>query len=130
MSVNAVHLWILGIVVDSGARSSKRYYCPYCLRPQAKLPRHLASRHHGEAAVKEYLDCTDTHTKNLLLTRIRNLGNHWYNCSVLKSGTGVLNVVYRSKSNATDYSPCTFCLGYYPNSAISSHLKRCAHKTK
>lgn len=126
----------VGIVVGSLTCSSrrmydKRYHCPFCLSPQAKLSRHLLAMHTEEEQVRKYNGCTDQKLKAKLLTKFRNLGNHLHNLEVQKKGEGVLNVVYRPKSDGkpSNYVPCSLCFGYYAKDELWRHVKRCPLNT-
>ena len=93
----------------------KKHYCFYCDEPQAKLPRHLQSRHKEEREVVEIASETDVSARKKLLLYIRNIGNHRHNCQVLREGKGVLIIVYRPNHEASPhaYGPCIHCYGYY-----------------
>ena len=107
----------------------KRYFCLFCDKPQAKLKTHLISQHSSELEVAEMTAKKDLKSQNLILHRLRNLGNHKHNCDVIRSGSGTLVVTYRPKNGGTDpdnYAPCPSCYGYYETHRMWKHCKyRC-----
>ena len=97
---------------EKKSQSSKKYHCCYCLKPQAKIPRHLLTVHKDEDDVKKYNQLTDKSAKQALMTKLRNLGNH-------------LCVVYRSELTVppTCYTLCQYCFGYYVSWDLWKHMK-------
>ena len=69
----------------------------------------------------------DKVNKNLLLTKIRNLGSHKHNMRILEAGEGFLDVVHRptQKDPNSTFLPCQYCLGYYSRSELWRHCERC-----
>lgn len=123
-----VSITVLQTNSSSGSRVyDKRYYCPYCRKPQAKLPRHLLTVHATENEVIKYRDETNRQNKDKLICKLRNLGNYLHNSLVIKEGQGNLFVTYRPNSSASweDYVPCDMCLGYYVKWDLWKHRKRC-----
>nr|XP_022308439.1 uncharacterized protein LOC111114442 [Crassostrea virginica] len=113
---------------NEGSRSyDKKYFCLFCEQYQAKLPRHLTTRHKNEIEVAKYLVEKDPKVKRNILTRLRNLGSHKHNMEVIRERKGELLVVYRPSEPTqwSDYSPCPYCYGYYASSVLWKHAKRC-----
>lgn len=106
----------------------KRYYCLYCNKGKAKIPRHLTTQHKNEPEVIKYVEENDPITKRNIMMKLRNLGNHYHNVNVIREKKGVLIVAYRpqnSSASADDYLPCEHCLGYYSAPDLWKHTKRC-----
>lgn len=105
----------------------KTAYCVVCSKPQKKLPVHL-QQHASEPEVEEYLNEKSPSKKNIILTKLRNRGNHNHNCDVVKEGKGELIVVYRPTvyGDPSDYQPCVHCLGWYSKTEMWKH--RCVLK--
>lgn len=93
------------------------------------------SQHKTEPQVISYENAKDRKTRNKIILKLRNLGNHLHNSEVLKAGEGTIEVVYRNpKVPYTSYIPCKHCLGYYNKSDLWKHVKCCplnvSEKTK
>lgn len=102
----------------------KRFYCMFCSKPLAKLPRHLIKQHATEEEVFEYEKETDMKEKNKKLERIRTIGNHIHNREVIRSGEGQLAVQYRPTNEGVavdDFSPCPYCFGYFRRKDLWRH---------
>ena len=104
------------LVVDAGNnQGDKRYFCLYCEKPYVKLKQHLMSQHSENAEVVEMIS-KPAHVVQKYLLRLRNLGNHKYNCDVLRSNEGSLVVAYTPKEghvpveHAGNYVPCILYL--------------------
>lgn len=108
---------------------TKRYYCPFCNEPKAKLRPHLESQHGEEGDVARLMACTSHAARQKMMTKLRNLGNHRHNVEVLRKGEGELVVVHRPLSDQqacpNNYLPCTECLGYYVKRDLHKHVKIC-----
>ena len=102
---------------------NKRYYCLFCEKPQAKLPRHLTTMHKEEHQVVDYLTEKDLKLKAFKLTKLRNLGNHKHNSDVIRQGKGDLIVGYRPNKPAVpnDYGPCENCFVYLVRTDLWKH---------
>ena len=59
-----------------------------------KLPQHLEACHKDEEAVIQYLQYRDKEKKTLMLTNMRNTGNHVHNVDVLGKKKGTLIVCH------------------------------------
>jgi len=106
----------------------KKYHCLYCGLEVAQLPRHLYSIHSDEHEVVELMAATDHGKRNQLLMKIRNMGNHKHNLTVLREGSGKITVVYRPNcdgGNSSAYVPCPHCYGYYGRREMWKHVRRC-----
>jgi len=111
-----------------GRHYDKKFYCLYCEKPQAKLPRHLETKHKDETEVSKYLTATNKKSKQNMMLKLRNLGNYKHNSEVLRQGSGDLIVAYRPSVTvpAEHYTPCEYCLGYYASVELWKHVQRCA----
>lgn len=116
---------------EGGRKYDKQYFCLYCSKPQYKLPRHLETHHKEEKEVAVYLAETDKGLREQMLLKIRNLGNHRHNTSVIRSKRGELVVAYRPPSNTTspvewrDYVPCEHCYAYFLSWDLWKHVRKC-----
>ncbi|KAJ8018491.1 hypothetical protein HOLleu_43490 [Holothuria leucospilota] len=108
---------------SDGRSYDKKQICFYCQRPQAKLPRHLQTKHFDESAVINWMAEKDLKLKNAKLTKLRNLGNHLKNCEVLEEGRGEIIVRYRPTVDVDpkDYVPCPTCYGYFAKKFLWKH---------
>ena len=101
----------------------KRYYCVYCEKPFAKIPRHLEDRHKSEADVAKLItliptkeDSQDTRRlkfqlRKNIIDELRRKRNYNHNISVLQKGHGEL-IVKRcppKKVSYTSFLPCEYC---------------------
>ena len=103
---------------------NKGQYCPFCLKPQKRLPHHLQTpKHRDEPQVQKWLATEDKKDKDRQLTLMRNYGNYFHNISVLKRGVGELIVVYRpaGKSHPSDYVSCPTCYGFITKTELWKH---------
>jgi len=109
-------------------RSDKKYHCMYCGEEFAQLPRHMYSQHGDEQEVVQLIATHDAAKKKQLLNKLRNLGSHKHNLSVLKEGKGRLDVVYRPTIPgmvSSTYLPCQYCYGYYGRRQLWRHVRQC-----
>ena len=115
-------------------KHDKKYYCLYCLKPQAKLKRHLTEtkEHENEEDVVQLKALADDPKREqMLLTKLRNIGNYLHNKRVIEDGKGEINVRYRpkqSKSEVDTYGACPYCYGYFKLKYLWRH--RCPLKPK
>lgn len=107
----------------------------FCNQPKSKLPKHLLIMHKDEEDVVQYAAEKNKDEKIKLYERMKNIGNHVHNCSVLESGEGELIVTYRPRkcnqsARPEDYGPSPYCFAYFPNygditkSANFQHIKQ------
>ena len=114
---------------ECDSKSRKRFFCLFCEKPCIKIKQHLVSQHSDAAEVVEMQSKKGQEMEKYLL-RLRNLGNHKHNCSVLQSGVGTLVVAYTHNDTAVEhaknYAPCPSCYGYYECKQLWSHHRyRC-----
>jgi len=117
-----------GVVVavthnDGGRKYDKHAFCYFCTKSQAKIIRHLKLKHSKEQMVEELISERDKARRQLLIAKLRNLGNHRNNCKVAKTGEGVFVVAHRPKQAVTydKYIPCRYCFGYYAKTSMWKH---------
>ncbi|XP_029934175.1 uncharacterized protein LOC115378143 [Myripristis murdjan] len=111
----------------------KKNYCLYCEKPFVKITRHLKQKHSNKAEVAQALAHKQgSAMHNLLLSKVRNKGNYYHNCSVLSSGKGQIIPKRQATypSTATDYLPCKFCFAMYVKTDLWRHHKRCKLQVK
>ena len=72
----------------------KKYSCYFCKAMVSRLPRHLYSMHSSESEVAAImaLGNSDKVKKQMLLTKLRNIGSYVHNNEVLKTGAGELSL--------------------------------------
>ena len=101
----------------------KKPYCYYCGVQQSHIQRHWFSMHREEREVIHVTGLADKNTRRNYITRLRNLGNHLHNMSVLREGQGELLVTYRSSKviAATSYVPCEHCFKYLLKKDLYRH---------
>ncbi|XP_067299129.1 uncharacterized protein [Pseudorasbora parva] len=123
---------IVGVKMSSNSVQERIYdkknYCLYCEKPYAKITRHLIQKHSEKAEVAKALAHRQgSAMRNLLLAKLRNMGNYHHNSSVLSSGKGEIIPKRQAtyKSTATDYLPCKFCFAMYVKKELWKHHKRC-----
>ncbi len=88
----------------------KKNCCLYCEMPYAKITRHLKQKHSDKVEVAKALAHRQSSTmRNLLLSKVRNMGNYHHNCSVLSSGNGQII----PKRQATYQQQRTICLASF-----------------
>lgn len=109
----------------SGHKYDKKCYCCYCNLPHSKLVRHLKLKHgdEGEVKFKKMVQETDKMQQNMIILKLRNLGNHLHNCKVVASGKGDFLVVHRphKESDYREYVHCKYCYGYFSKRSIRKH---------
>ena len=120
------HTDIVVAVTDNagGRKYDKRSYCCYCKMAQSKLVRHLRLVHKTEEEVLELMNENDKRRKNLIISKLRNMGNHQHNRSVIESGKGEFLVTYRPKEEGADYRnyvPCKYCFSYLAKKSLWKH---------
>lgn len=103
-------------------RYDKKTYCCFCAIPQSKLGWQLKLVHSDEEEIQKFLNAGNKEKNNTLL-KLRNLGNHSHNQSVLEKGSGEHIVVHRpaGKVDYRDYIPCRYCYGYFSKQTIWKH---------
>ncbi|XP_070199920.1 uncharacterized protein [Littorina saxatilis] len=106
----------------------KENWCKFCNSPSTNLAKHQFSKHKKEPEIVEILsNPKNSAERRFLLERVRNLGNYYYNCRVLKKNKGKL-IPWRSPSekvNPLCYIPCEFCLGFFVRNELWRHQQRC-----
>ena len=110
---------------DIKRKHDKRDYCLFCLEPQAKLKRHLktAKKHEHEEEVIKLKAETDLKKQDIIVAKLRNIGNFLHNKDIMKKGTGQMAVKYRPKQQeAVDaFGACPYCYGYYRRKHLWRH---------
>ncbi|RXG61253.1 hypothetical protein Avbf_15172 [Armadillidium vulgare] len=107
---------------------SRKNYCPYCLKLQTQLPRHMINRHKIEKKVQEFMSYPkNSKERAILLEELRKLGNFKHNSFVINNEEGEILPTIRPKNekNAGNYIPCRNCLGFYPKSFLWRHNSQC-----
>ena len=97
-------------------------YCLYCKLPHSHIVRHLETVHRKERQVQELAKMSKASRKTAL-RKLRNMGNHTHNISVLTEGAGDLVVTYRpnAESDAVSYVPCESCYAYVHKKDLYRH---------
>ena len=113
----------------------KKHYCVFCGKAQARIARHLESKHTKQDEIKDILTLdikTAAGSKERLkrLARLRNLGNFHHNMKIVKVD-GELAVWRRPSEHVVDpasYRPCPHCLGFVTKTEMWRHAKHCKFK--
>ena len=105
------------------------FYCLYCLKGVAKLPLHLTRVHGKEEQVKKLSELKGVE-KQLMLTKLRNLGTNCHNNLLNEKNMEPkgFQVKYRPKSQkntSKDYVNYAGCYGVYTRKTLWKHQKRC-----
>ena len=109
----------------------KKAYCIYCQLPQTHIVRHWEVKHKTEEKVKELMTLRGDE-RNRAITKLRNMGNHIHNVSVLEQEQGELAVAYRPSTVGAvrDYVPCEGCYAYLRKTDLYRHNCRVRGRTK
>ena len=123
------------VVMLTNNSTSRKYdrksYCCFCGVQQSKLVRHFRLKHQDEDDVRSLIGENDKAKKNLAVLKLRNLGDHEHNRTVVERGSGEFLVRYRPKADADyrSFVPCRYCYGYFSKKSIWKHLCPLAPKT-
>ena len=108
-----------------GSSNKPKTRCYFCGVWNSHVQRHWHCKHFNEPEVKE-LRSLGPSAKEPYVIRLRNLGIHQHNVSVLKEGRGQFFVSRISeRSNVTDYLPCEYCWMYLSRSNYCRHHCKC-----
>lgn len=116
-------------VEKSNAKSIKRNYCFFCMKPQTQFTRHLETVHCNEPEVKQFSVLPKMNKeRKKLIGIIRKKGNFKFN-TTSEFNDGQLIVCRRpnKKSNktATDFTACIKCKGFFAKNTIRHHSRNC-----
>jgi len=123
------------VVMLTNNSTSRKYdrksYCCFCGVQQSKLVRHFKLKHQDEDDIRSLIGESDKAKKNLAIFKLRNLGDHEHNRTVVERGSGQFLVHYRPKADADyrSFVPCHYCYGYFSKKSIWKHLCPLAPKT-
>lgn len=110
-----------GVIVDPFHKSDgkrvydKRHYCLYCLKPFAKMARHLEHAHIDKADVAKALSFPKgSKERKNQLDYICNRGNYAHNAAVMKLGKGKLMPSRRPPKEAKGdkFLFCVYCQSF------------------
>jgi hypothetical protein len=112
-------------------KRDKKAYCFFCGLSQSHIVRHWGSVHRSEREV-QIIMLAKKETKQIEILRLRNMGNHLHNCSVVREGQGDFLVTYRPTNEVvyTDYVPCDACFAYIQKRELWRHRCKLKSKTK
>lgn len=114
-------------VEKSNAKSKKKHYCPYCMKPQTQFPRHLSGVHYNEPEVKKFTVMSKNDPeRRKIIDNIRRKGDFKFN-TCPEFNTGELIVCRRPYKNRTanDFIACVKCKGFFSKQAIRYHSRNC-----
>jgi len=119
-------------VETSKTKSTKRNYCIFCKKLQSQLARHLETIHRNESDVKKFAILPRKHPERLqIIETIRKNGNFIFNTQA-QLNTGQLIVSRRPNKkydkDATDFTACVKCKGFFAKSTIRHHSRTCLNK--
>ncbi|XP_049327921.1 uncharacterized protein LOC125787558 [Astyanax mexicanus] len=109
----------------------KRHYCVYCLKPFAKMARHLQGAHKNESDVAKALSFSKgSSERKKQLDYIRNKGNYIHNATVMESGKGKLVPFKRPPKDeqGNDFMHCAYCQGLFTRKVLWRHMRSCQFK--
>lgn len=121
---------VVGPCKKMGAKRvyDKRHYCLYCLKPFAKMARHLERAHEDKSDVARALSFNKgSKERKRQLDYIRNKGNYAHNASVMQSGKGQLVPFKRPPDEAQgkDFMHCGYCQGLFLRKVLWRHMRNC-----
>jgi len=90
--------------------------------PHVRNPEKYPAIHRREQQVQELAKLSKTSRKTALC-KLRNMGNHMHNISVVAEGTGDLVVTHHpnSEADAVSYVPCESCYAYVHKKHLYRH---------
>lgn len=114
------------MVTSDPPGACKKSYCYFCGVAQSQIQRHWFAKHGSERQVVEIDKCKenkDKQTRNQLIARLRNLGNHHHNVQVLRKGQGEIIVTHRksTEEDVGQYVPCGQCYSYVKKNQLWRH---------
>ena len=115
---------------DKPKDGHKKHYCYFCQQLVIKLPRHLERNHKYEDDVKEALKCNKKSLeRKQIWTKIARKGDYQATVKSLKEGKDFIYMVRENgQGNSSGALPCEFCLGFFSESRILTHEKKCFMK--
>ncbi|KAJ8927562.1 hypothetical protein NQ314_019957, partial [Rhamnusium bicolor] len=104
--------------ISKTTNTKKTVFCYYCESYVLNFPRHLSRNHKTELDVQKILALPSfsKERKNLLYS-LRKKGNYLNSNEVSKP--------VRKGADASNYLPCTHCLGFYSARNLWRHRKQC-----
>ena len=120
---------------ENGKRIYDRTHpCYICVKLDAKIGRHLLTRHKLNPKVISILKLdtvTQAKQRNAMLDHLRYIGDFYHNIKILESG-GELIVFRRPQEGIVasykDYMPCKYCLSFLHKQDLWRHTKKCMDK--
>ena len=101
----------------------RKHVCVFCGVQQAKLKRHIMSKHSDEKEAIPLINASSQKQAQSELEKLRNAGNHKNNIEVIQSGSGEIVIKRRKRTMTTMDSvvPCVKCLGWYAKKDLWRH---------
>lgn len=118
-------------VENSNAKSIKRNYCFFCMKPQTQLARHLEAVHYNESEVKQFAVLPRKNKEKKIIDITRKNNNFKFNtASEFNNGQLILCRRPNTKFNktATDFTACIKCKGFFAKNTIRHHSRNCLQK--
>lgn len=109
----------------------KKQFCPFCLKPVAKLPRHMETVHKAEPEVEEVMRLPlKSSIRRQRPEKLLRLGNYKHNTQVLQTKSGMLVTTRRPSKpcSADDFVPCEYCFAFFLQRDLWKHVKVCKHR--
>ncbi|CAH1106923.1 unnamed protein product [Psylliodes chrysocephalus] len=109
---------------------NKNFFCIFCKKQFAKLPRHFYNCHADELEIAKIqaLDKNSIERKKMLQS-LQNQGAFVMNKDTIIKGEGTIVPKRRINPSdlktATDYLPCSYCYQMFSKSYLSRHTKKC-----
>lgn len=106
----------------------KKHCCLYCHKCSTNLLKHQLAKHASEDHVKQLLSLPKkSKERNLIIEKLRNLGDFQHNCKVIEAGHGQI-LTWRNPSKAvhpSEYLPCPSCFAFFIKKDLWRHRKVC-----
>ncbi|KAK4882289.1 hypothetical protein RN001_005608 [Aquatica leii] len=111
-------------------RYTRRYFCIYCKKSFAKLPKHLEHCHANEVAVESFIKLpAGSKNRKVIIEKIRRRGDYEHNTNK-EYNTGTLLVARRTKvenhQRNVKIVTCPECKGQFYNYCFYKHFKMCS----
>ena len=113
---------------DVHKKSNKKTHrpCLFCLKMQAKLPRHLKLVHKDEPEVIKAVSLPSKQS-NQEFERLKKLGIYKYNKEMVKQGQTSF-IRERQQGDCHDLQMCCYCKGFFAKKYIYRHISTCSSK--
>ncbi|KAK0159798.1 hypothetical protein PV327_010872 [Microctonus hyperodae] len=109
-------------------KNTKKHFCQFCKKLQAKYTRHLVNQHSNIEEVKKCIDIEDKKLRKKAINDLMKQGDYLHNTNP-ELNTGVVIVSRRPQAKyqkaADEFVVCSNCLGYFSARTLRIHYKVC-----